>query len=297
MPPFDLRPSRPADAEAVLALWNRSAPHDPLAPALLAEKLADTEAVLVATVAGDLVGLGTGALWPTPGQVRGSVRLLAVDPAHRRRGVGTALLAEIEARLGAAGAEAVRLAECAPNYLTPGVDVRYDGGLAFATARGYTDLGEAVNLGVDLRADDWDTSADEARLGAEGVTVRRATEADRPALARLLAATWPTWQAETDRAYLRAPVSMHLALRDGDVLGFAAHDTNNVGTGWFGPMGTAEAARGLGIGGVLCRRCLADSRAQGLDRATIAWAAALPFYKRVAGADVERRFRRFEKAL
>lgn len=292
-----LRPYTPADADAALALWGRSAEHDPLTPALLAEKREDAEAVLVATEAGALVGLGVGALWPTPAALRGSVRLLAVDPAHRRRGVGTALLAALEDRLGERGAEVVRLAECAPNYLTPGVDARYDAGLAFAAARGYRDVGEAVNLGVDLRSDRWDTAADEARLGAERVTVRRADEADRPALARLLAAHWPTWQAETDRAYRRGPVSMHLALRGGDALGFAAYDTNNVGTGWFGPMGTDPAACGLGIGAVLCRRCLGDLRAQGLPRATIAWAAALPFYARTAGARVERRFRRFEKPL
>lgn len=297
MSAFTLRPLAPADDEAVLALWNRSAEYDPLTPSLLAEKLGGAESALVATAADEIVGLGVGVLWPTPGQVRGSVRLLAVDPDRRRQGIGSALLSEIEGRLGAAGAEVVRLAEAAPNYLTPGVDARYDAGRSFAAARGYTGIGEAVNLGVDLTADDWSTDDDEARLGADGVTVKRATEADRPALARLLAEHWPTWQAETDRAYRRDPITMHLALRGGDALGFAAHDTNNVGTGWFGPMGTAPEARGLGIGGVLLRRCLHDQRAQGLDRATIAWAAALPFYKQIAGAEVERRFRRLEKAL
>lgn len=292
-----VRPLRSADAEAARALWNRSAAHDPLSPALFAEKLGGADVALVATEAGAVVGLGVGVLWPTPGALRGSVRLLAVGPEHRRRGIGTALLYAIERRLGERGATVVRLAEAAPNYLTPGVDVRYAAGLAFAAARGYRDIGEAVNLGVDLEADDWDTTADEARLGDAGVAVRRAVEADRPALGRLLDAHWPGWRPEADRAFEDAPISLHVALRDGEALGFAAADTNNVGTGWFGPMGTAPAARGLGIGAALCRRGLADLRAQGLDRATIAWAAALPFYARTAGAEVERRFLRFEKAL
>ncbi len=62
-------------------------------------------------------------------------------------------------------------------------------------------------------------------------------------------------------------------------------------------MGTDPAARGLGVGAVLLRRCLRDLRQRGLGRATIAWAAALPFYERACGATVERRFRRVEKAL
>lgn len=297
MTDVSLRPLQPADAEAARALWNRSAEHDPLSPALFTEKMDGALIALVATEADGLVGLGVGVLWPTPGALRGSVRLLAVAPEHRRRGIGSALLGVLEDCLGEAGATAVRLAEAAPNYLTPGVDVRYESGLAFAAARGYREIGEAVNLGVDLAADDWDTSDDEARLGAAGVAVRRATEADRPALGRLLDAHWPAWRPEADCAFLRDPVSLHLALRDGEALGFAAADTNNVGTGWFGPMGTAPEARGLGVGAVLCRRCLADLRAQGLRRATIAWAAALPFYARAAGAEVERRFRRFEKPL
>ena len=295
-----LRPLLPADVGAAHALWTRSAPLDRVPLSVFREKLETDPAgglALVADEGGALAGLGVGALWPTPGAVRGSVRLLAVDSDHRRRGIGTHLLAALERDLRERGAEVARIGEGAPNYLTPGVDVRNAPGLAFAEARGYREVGEAVNLGVDLSADDWATPSDEARLGALGVEVRRAAEADRAALARLLSAHWPAWQAEADRAMARTPTALHLAFRDGGVLGFAAYDANNVGTGWFGPMGTAPEARGLGVGAVLLRRCLHDLRHQGRAHATIAWAAALPFYERACGAAVERRFRRVEKPL
>ena len=300
-----LRPLRPDDDGAALALWNRAAAFDPLHPALFREKVwgEPVGTALAAVAGGALVGLGVGVLWPTPDALRGSIRLLAVEPERQRGGVGTALLQALEADLAGRGATVLRIGEAAPNYLTPGIDVRYDAGLAFAAARGYREIGEAINLGVDLAADPhagrggtpWDTSADEARLRAEGVEVRRARADDRPALGRLLDANWPAWHAEADRALTATPPTLHVALRGGEVLGFAAFDANNVGTGWFGPMGTDPEARGLGIGAILLRCCLADLARAGRDRATIAWAAALPFYERACGATVERRFRRVEK--
>ena len=294
-----VRPFRPGEVDALHALWNRSAPLDRVPPAVFREKL-ETDAdelALVADVDGVRVGLGVGVLWPVADEMRGSVRLLAVDPNVRRRGVGSALLDALEAEFRERGVRTVRIGEATPNYLTPGVDMWNEGGLAFAEARGYREIGEAVNLGVDLRSDNWDTEADEARLAAHAIGVRQATKADRPALGHLLNAHWPAWQTEADRALTHDPPTLHLALRDRTVLGFAAYDANNVGTGWFGPMGTAPEVRGLGVGAVLLRRCLRDLRRQGLDRATIAWATALPFYERACGATVERRFRRVEKRL
>ena len=299
MPDIRLHPLTPADADDARALWNRSAPHDPLSPSLFAEKVwgAPAGTALAAHQSGEVVGLGVGVLWPVPAETRGSLRLLAVAPEARRRGVATALVERLAEHLAGLGASALRLAEAAPNYLTPGVDARYGSGRAFAAARGFREVGESVNLGVDLASRDWATAEAQARLAEAGVTVRRAGDGDRQRLGRLLAAQWPAWQAEADRALARSPPTLHLAIRDGEAVAFAAHSTNNAERGWFGPMGTAPEARGLGLGEVLLLRCLADLRARGLDRATIAWAAALPFYARTAGAAVERRFLRFERPL
>ncbi len=294
-----VRPIRTGEAEAARALWNRSAEHDPLSPALFHENVwgEPVGTALVAEDGGQIVGLGVGVLWPTADEVRGSVRMLAVAPERRRRGVGTALLDALADSLRQQGAVVLRIGEAAPNYLQPGIDVRYEAGLAFADATGFRETGEAVHLGVDLTSGDWDTAEAEARLAAAGAEARRASTADRDALGRLLDAHWPAWRAETDRALANTPPTLHLVLRDGDVLGFAAYDANNVGTGWFGPMGTAPQARGLGVGGVVLRRCLRDIRAQGQEHATIAWAASLPFYEKAAGAVLSHRFRRVEKRL
>ena len=296
-----IRPLHPADAAR--ALWNRSVPLWPMTPALWAE-MVDAEVALVATEAGgaahgqeEVVGLAVGARWPVADGMRGSVRLLAVDPAHRRRGLGTALLDAVAEALGQRGATVLRLGEGAPVYLTPGIDLREAAGLAFADARGFAPIGEAVHLGVALGPLDTDTEADGARLAEAGVTVRRATPSDHAPLARLLDAAWPAWHPEVAHALANDPPSVHLAVRGADVLGFAAHSSSHAGMPWFGPMGTAPAARGLGVGAVLLRHCLADLREAGHAQATIAWAASLPFYEKAVGATVSHRFRRVERAL
>lgn len=298
-----IRPLRESDADALLALWNRSAPYDPLTPGLLHEKVwaePSPGPALVAEASGDdhgLIGFILGALWGPPNEARGTIKMLCVAPASRRRGIGGRLLAEVETGLKARGAETVRIAECSPNYLCPGVDLRYTPGWLFVQKHGYANVGEAVNMHVDLSADDWSTAEKEAQLQASGVEVRRARGADRQAVMAFLEEHWPAWRPEISNTFAQAPVSLHLAWRGDALLGFSAYDANNVGTGWFGPMGTAPEARGLGIGGVLCRRCLADLAAQGLASATIPWVAPVGFYAHYAGAHVSRVFHRFEKAL
>jgi ribosomal protein S18 acetylase RimI-like enzyme len=95
-----------ADADAVLALWQRAnavpRPTD-RADALL-KRLEFGDDLFVIAVAGDeIVGslIGGWDGW------RGGLYRLAVDPAVRRTGVATRLVREVEARLKRAGAERV----------------------------------------------------------------------------------------------------------------------------------------------------------------------------------------------
>ncbi len=313
-----IRDLRESDADALLALWNRSAPYDPLTPDLLREKVwaePDAGPVLVAVAdeasgargepsastqypdSSLLRGFALGALWGAPNQTRGTVKMICVAPASRREGIGGRLLSGVETGLKARGAEVCRVAECSPNYLIPGIDLRYTPGWLFAQKHGYENVGEAVNMHVDLLADEWDTSAKETALEASGVSVRRARTKERDEVMAFLDAHWPAWKPEIASTFAQEPVSLHLAWRGSALLGFSAYDANNRSTGWFGPMGTAPEARGLGIGGVLCRRCLRDLAAQGLASATIPWVAPVGFYAHYAGAHVSRVFHRFEKRL
>ena len=73
---------------------------------------------------GALIGVLVGSLSAADPRL-GHVDLVAVAPRERRQGVGGALLAEAESRLGALGAGEVLLAGNPPYYAWPGIDVRY----------------------------------------------------------------------------------------------------------------------------------------------------------------------------
>jgi ribosomal protein S18 acetylase RimI-like enzyme len=106
MPDFTLRPAVPDDIPAVLELWRTAAEgtsitDDPAGLARLLEH--DPEALIVAQAGGRIVGTVVAAWdgW------RGHLYRLAVDPASRRRGIGSALVAAAEARLETAGGRRV----------------------------------------------------------------------------------------------------------------------------------------------------------------------------------------------
>jgi ribosomal protein S18 acetylase RimI-like enzyme len=234
----------------------------------------------------------------------GHLDLLAVHPEARRRGVGSALVRRAEEELRALGVREVRWAGNPPCYGWPGVDVRYTPALCLAGTLGYERYRTAENLTADLATAPLDTAEDEARLAAEGVTVRRATADDLSVLAAWAERTWnASWAWELSQAVLVPGGGCHIALREQDsgpggepaVLAFAAYGGNR--PSWFGPMGTDPAARKLGLGRLLLRRCLADQRASGLVSAQIGWVGPIPFYARAVAARVERIFWLYRRTL
>ncbi|MFD6757039.1 GNAT family N-acetyltransferase [Micromonospora gifhornensis] len=249
--------------------------------------------------AGELIGVLICSLADGDGRA-GHVDLVAVEPRQRRQGVGRALLGHAEQALAELGAVEVLLAGNPPHYAWPGVDVRYTPAVCLALALGYTQDRTAWNMTVDLSYDGSpalrSTEAAETRLAGQGVTVRRAEPADLPALAAFSRATFGgSWDAELAGSLGRPDAGCHLAERDGELLGFAAYGSAR--PSWFGPMGTAPAAEGSGIGGVLLRRCLADQRAAGIETAQIGWVGPVPFYSRSAGARIERVFFLYRRSL
>lgn len=297
-----IRTLHETDVESLLALWNRSMRHDQLSPELLEEKIWDdpdftTDLALVVEHHNQVIAFIMGVIRPAQPVPLGYIKLLTVDQRFQRKGIGSRLLREIEKIIASSDAGTIRIFESAPNYLVPGIDPRYTRALVFFEKHGYQRFGETWNMEADLALRSFETSKEEAALAQKGVTVRRATAADRSALATFLQKHWPAWIAETSRSFVNEPVSLHLALKSEQILGFAGYDCNNQNTGWFGPMGTAEESRGLGIGGVLLRRCLHDLKAQGKRYATIPWVGPLHFYLHYAGAEISRVFYRYQKTL
>ncbi|HTJ38333.1 MAG TPA: GNAT family N-acetyltransferase [Dactylosporangium sp.] len=222
----------------------------------------------------------------------GHVEMLAVRPEARRRGLGTALLRAAEERLARLGAERVRLGGNPPCYAWPGIDVRYTPAICLAQRSGYSQSDTACNMTADLTLPSDGEAADEARLAAAGVKVLPAGD-DTAGWVR---AIWgDVWAYEVDQARDRADAGCYVAVRDGEILGFASYGANR--PSWFGPMGTAPAAEGLGVGRVLLRRCLADQRAGGHATAQIGWAGPIGFYAKTVSARIERIFWIYTKSL
>lgn len=194
------------------------------------------------------------------------LRLLAVDRARRRRGIGTELLHDAESR----GAYVV--AAEPGNYFTPGIVESDSATLAFFRARGYHETARANHL----------ITQNLPEAVPEGV--HRAHDRDR-VLEFIDREFGPVWRFEASRG------ATIFYVADGEeIAGFSTHEANNRGLGFFGPTGVAQSFRGRGIGGYLLRASLADLRRLGYSRAVIQWTDALEFYRKGCGARVEHRF-------
>lgn len=225
------------------------------------------------------------------------IRLLAVEPDERRRGLGTTLLAEASARARAAGETKLRTCDQPGNYVAPGIDARDEETVAWFERRGFVRVAENENLKVPLR-DNPLVAPERAhalsqRCRAAGYEIRRARPSEREALLSFIDAEFGgAWAFEVGRALENDPPGVHVALvgETGEFAAFAAHDGNNRGLGWFGPAGTLEEHRGRGLGQALLLSCLDDVRRAGHSEGVIAWIGPRAFYERTAGAVTDRRF-------
>lgn len=215
------------------------------------------------------------------------IRLLAVHPAARGQGLGCALLAGCETAIWRTAARRARTLDLPGNYLAPGIDERNDELVRWFERRGYVRRDQHESLLVDVR-DNPRVSAERAaelidRAGARGYQVRRARRDEAEALSAAISIGFGgAWPYEVERALCFDPPGVHVALKDGRLAAFAAHDGNNQGLGWFGPAGTWPEHRGQGLGEALLIACLVDI-AERHPVAEVAWIGPREFYERAVG--------------
>jgi GNAT superfamily N-acetyltransferase len=222
------------------------------------------------------------------------LRVLAVIPAARRRGAGSALLDACCAEARSAGATTLRALDQPGNYLAPGLDERNTDAIGWLERRGWRRHPEPrLDVLIDVRGNPRVSAGRAGELAAEaaarGYEVRRAGHGDRPLLDAVGAEFGGAWPFELERALGFDPPGVHVAIRDGAYCAFAAHDGNNRGLGWFGPAGTWPAHRGQRLGEALLVACLVDV-AEHHARCEVAWIGPRAFYDRVAGIAEDRRF-------
>jgi mycothiol synthase len=219
---------------------------------------------------------------------KGGVQLLLVDPAVRRRGIGTRLLEAGVERLEALGVTTVVLGSGGHDYLWPGVPEDLPDAAGFFAARGWRFESRVLDLVADLRRYQAPPGTLE-RAGRAGVTIR--VQAGPEPAAEVLAfeaANFPNWL----RAFQRATSPVLVARdRGGAIVGtllFRGPPDATIFTvmlgadaGTIGCVGVAAAARGAGVGSAMVARASELLQDTGTGVCHISWTEREWFYRRV----------------
>ena len=284
----EVAPFQKTDCEEVARLWTDIFRDYPLSPEVLRKQTFgypdfDPEGVWTARAGHSLVGFvfatarrrhETGAA-----QIPGCVEAIMVHPAHRRRGIGTALLEKGMAFLRSKGKGAVKAGY--PLYLPGtfftflGVSAGWPEGLAFFEKYGFREVDRIQGLiapisGFEIPAH---IAQREKTLATKGISVGPMTKAEEAGLLDFLASAFPEYLLWHDHYYYRAeagriaPEDTMVVRVDGKVAGFAgpveiAENEGILGSG----IGIAEELRGRGIGTVLLFKAMGELKNRGARR-------------------------------
>jgi len=308
-----LGPYDPADAPALIALWNRA----------LGGRFPLTERLWRQNVdgdpnwrAGDGFVLRAGdaplgfaltrryrALAANPDMAAlrdvGWLMATVVDPAQAGRGYGVRLLAAAEARLREEGATHLDLG-ASVGHLLPGPPQDDPRGARFWARHGYQATREVHDLHRSLA--DWNPPSLPPALMTGGWRIAPTEAGEVGALLTFLGRAFPgRWRAATADTLARGGESgdllalwnpagavagfLMLWRTDGPFLGPGLHWFPALGAraGAIGPLGLDPTARGLGLGLALVAAAVTHLRARGYTDCTIDWVdtALLPFYGRL----------------
>jgi GNAT superfamily N-acetyltransferase len=121
------------------------------------------------------------------------------------------------------------------------------------------------------------------RLTQAGVNLRRALVPEKRNIVTWVGDNFSEgWASETDVAFSRQPVSCFIAVKDGQLAGFACHDVTC--RDFFGPTGVLPRARKNGIGTALLFACLEDMKHEGYGYAIIGGVGPADYYAKAVGA-------------
>ncbi len=197
------------------------------------------------------------------------IRLLAVDPTARRRGVGHALVKAAEDWAISAGQTSMTTGADPPYFLWPGVPSTETALMCLFERRHYGRIETNYNMDVDLDAIPEDP---------EGHYL--AGPQDRQDMDEFMAANWPNWRAEVLRALDKG--NLELAReegRTGPVSAFCAFEVNR--RGLLGPVAVRVELMGQGRGKGVLVGALHELRRRGADRISVVWVGpVLPVCRR-----------------
>jgi ribosomal protein S18 acetylase RimI-like enzyme len=254
----ELRPYRAEDEPAVLSLWARALPRWPVsAEAFRSRAVGAGQLVMVAD--GGLAGYISVART----HARAQLTAILVDPACRRAGLGSELLARAQRNLGGGVKLWSAGSGAGPNFW-PGVPEDAPDGWAFLRAHGFEPAGKMADLLADIarfRPPEW-------VLGRIGGSVRfeLAADGDAAEVIALRDRHFPSWKGFYEHQ-LTLPGTVLVARAGGRVVGtctvegpaeydFLWRALVRGAVGAFGCVGVDPAARRHGIGlAMVARAC------------------------------------------
>jgi ribosomal protein S18 acetylase RimI-like enzyme len=227
---------------------------------------------------------------------------VSVLPAHRGRGIGTALLHATEAR---AAARAPHAPEGMRAVLRQNVGPYNEGSRRFLEAHGYSFVRRFWTMRIDLDAEppapEWPPGVRVAPLGAgeERAVFEAMEEAflDHWGNVPREYEEWRAWTVDRDDH----DPSLWRLVWDGDELAAASLNSIRLEEGWVGVLGVRRPWRRRGLGLALLHESFREFRARGLPRALLGvdsenTTGATRLYER-AGMRVERTSDSYEKVL
>lgn len=298
---MDITTIVPGDLPALSRFCNQNIEYDRFTAELIEDKTFadphfDPENVLVSKEGDRIVAFMPGLCKEKNGRRVGWIKWFAVERNRRLQGIGSLLLEELEDRFRKQGVQQIRVSDCAPNYLQPGIDPRNTAAVAFLLRRGYAKTGDFFHMETELAELDLETEQREKSLEEEGFSFRRLELQDREGFLAFLGGDPREDAYRVDKCYRQEPISCHIAIGEGKIVAYAQYDVDRLG--WFGGMRTAEEFRRTkGLGTILFQRCLADMRRLGYRSALIGWVAPLYFYAKLTDARVCRTMWLMTKSL
>lgn len=306
-----IRPFHRDDLPTLVDLWNATMAADPMSEQrLLLDFLLDPHfdpSSLLLAVDGDnrvgfVLGMAARPDLPSDNVVgTGVIVAFGVAASHRRQGIGTELINQLEAYWCSHAVTSIQVGPWVPTYLTPGVDESdYPGTVQFLQSLGYISGAKPVSMRALLTGYQAAPDVPEiaSKLASDGIMIRPAEAADAIELIEFAKKHFPHWESYV-RSALRSTVSafdsstLHIAL-DGDmVIGFAMTAGER-----FGPFGVDSSYRGRGVGAVLLSRALCAMRSANVHMAYFLWTSdqTARLYNR-HGFEIVRRFTMMRKNL
>jgi len=271
-----IRTYRPDDVTAVVELWNRCLPLDPITREMFEDRVLldpnfDAAGCRVASDGERVVGFAHAVVRTSP-HPRGFESLLERDretgwlialfvhPDCRRRGIGTRLLYEALGFIRSRGRRRVALFNYTPNYLLVGLDeTGYPGAREFYVRHGFRIVGESVGMGIDLNgyAVPAEVRALERRLAADGIEAVYFERRHIMPTLGFLSESFPHWVHYFLDKLARGhePDEIVIVLKGKQVIGYCQHRYYQH-VERTGPFGVRQDMRGRGVGTLMLHRLL-----------------------------------------